>query len=276
MRTRIFILISLLTSIWSGVALGAEPTTITIGGTGSGMGFMRLLGKSYSTLYPEVTVKVLPSLGTAGGIRAVKTGAIDLAVASRRLKEQEIAGMREYFLGESPFVFAVYPATEVTNVTLAQVVSLYNGTTPAWPDGTRIRRILRPHNDSDWQFLISLSPELARALAVAQTTEGLFLAVTDTDAISYLERIRGSFGPTTLAMILSEKRSVKVLSFNGIQPVAGPGEEKYPLLKPYHLLLRADAPAYVNGFIDFIRSDQGRQILAHLGIKPAGAQSHTP
>ena len=276
MRATISILISLLISIWSGMAFGTEATTITVGGTGSGMGFMRLLGKKYSTLHQEVTVKVLPSLGTAGGIHAAKTGAVDLAVASRRLKEQELGGMKEYFLGGSPFVFAVNPATEVANVTLAQVVSLYNGNTTTWPDGTRIRRVLRPHNDSDWQFMTGLSPELAKALELAQATEGLFLAVTDTDAVSYLERIRGSFGPTTLAMVLSEKRRVKILSFNGLQPVTDPGVENYPLVKPYHLLARADAPVSVNDFIDFIRSDQGRQILAQVGIKPAGPQSYTP
>lgn len=270
MRTPIAIVISFITLILSSLALGSEPKMLTVGGTGSGLGFMRLLGENYSALHPDVTVKVLPSLGTAGGIRAVKTGAIDLAIASRPLQEMEKEGLKGYFLGESPFVFAVHPATEVTDVTLAQVVNIYNGSIPAWPDGNRIRRILRPESDSDWRLMSSISPELAKALEIAQETEGLFLAATDTDTVSYLERIRGSFGPSTLAMILAEKRNVKILTFNGIQPgVAEPGKEKYPLVKPFYLLARTDASAPVEGFVDFIRSDQGRQILAQVGIMPA-------
>jgi len=270
MQRPISIIILTLTLIWSSIALGSEPKILTVGGTGSGLEFMRLLGKSYSGLHPEVTVKVLPSLGTAGGIRAAKTGAIDFAIASRPLKEMEKVGLKGYFLGESPFVFAVHPATEVKDVTLAQVINIYNGSIAAWRDGNRIRRILRPYTDSDWQLMSSLSPELTKALEIAQETEGLFLAVTDTDTVSYLERVPGSFGPSTLTMILAEKRNVKILSFNGIQPgVAEPGKEKYPLVKPFYLLARADASASVDGFIDFIRSDQGRQILAQVGIMPA-------
>jgi phosphate transport system substrate-binding protein len=235
---------------------------------------MRLLGRSYSALHPEVTVEVLPSLGTAGGIRAAKTGAIDLAVAGRPLMAKEKEGLKGYFLGETPFVFAVHPQTQVEDVTLAQVVNMYNGTIRTWRDGNQIRRILRPHNDSDWQLMSNISTELAKALEIAQETEGLFPAVTDTDAVSYLERIRGSFGPSTLSMILAEKRNVKILSFNGTQPgVSDPSKEKYPLVKPYHLLARADASASVNAFIDFILSDQGWEILAEAGIMPAAEQS---
>lgn len=196
-----------------------------------------------------------------------------MAIASRQLKAQERAGLKEYFLGESPFVFVVHPATVVRDVTLAQIVNIYDGTINTWQDGTKIRRILRPDTDSDWQLMHSLSPELATALDLAQWTEGLFLAVTDTDTVSYLERVRGSFGPSTLAMILAEKRNVKILSFNGIQPsVSNTGAEKYPLVKPYRLLTRVDASAPVDGFSDFIRSDQGRQILAQVGITLASDQ----
>lgn len=71
MRTMVFIIIALLMLFWNGMTLGSEPTILTVGGTGSGLGFMRLLGTSYNALHPEVDVRVLPSLGTSGGIRAV-------------------------------------------------------------------------------------------------------------------------------------------------------------------------------------------------------------
>ncbi|MFH0782698.1 MAG: substrate-binding domain-containing protein [Pseudomonadota bacterium] len=269
MRTTIFISLIVLTFIWSGMVLGSEPMRLTVGGTGSGLGFMRLLGDGYSALHPEVTVKVLPSLGSTGGIRALHAGAIDLAVSSRQLKEQEKAGLKGFFLGVSPFVFVVHPSTAVEDVTPAEVVNIYNGTISAWPDGNHIRRILRPNTDSDWLLLHGLSPELAKALDIAEETKGLYLAVTDTETISYLERIPGSFGPSTLTMILAEKRNVKILSFSGIQPeVAEHGKEKYPLVKPYYLLARSEASAPVESFIEFIGSEQGRRILTQVRVMP--------
>ncbi len=256
------------------MVLGSKPMLLTVGGTGSGLEIMRLLGRSYSALHPEITIKVVPSLGTAGGVRALQNDAIDLAIASRQLKDQEKEGVTGYFLGESPLVFVVHPATVVDDVTLTQVINIYSGKTTAWPDGTKIRRILRPDNDSDWQLMSSFSPDLAKSLKIAQETEGLFLAVTDNDAAKYLERIPGSFGPSTLVMILAEKRNVKILSFEGIQPM-GAGISsittgKYPLVKQYHLLKKIDASPFVDDFIEFIQSDQGRQIMAQFGIISVG------
>jgi phosphate transport system substrate-binding protein len=268
LQTRLVILLLCITNTWCCSAFGTESiTTLTVGGTGSGLGFMRLLGKSYTASHPEVRIEVLPSLGSGGGIRALKTGALDLAVASRALSERDKVAVNTYFLGKSPFVFAVHPATNISDVTLTYVASIYDGTISTWRDGSRIRRIIRPPYDSDWQLMHNLSARMAKSLDIAQEEEGLYLAVTDADAITYLERIRGSFGATTLTMVLAEERKVKVLSFHDIKPgVHGTDQEVYPLTKPYHLLTRNDAPLAVQQFVDFIYSAQGKEILERVGI----------
>jgi phosphate transport system substrate-binding protein len=271
MRITIVIITVFFTFTWSGMSFGSDQTILTVGGTGSGLGFMRLLGRSYSALHPDVKVKVLPSLGSGGGIRAIKTGAIDLAVASRPLTENEKTGLQYSFLGSSPFVFAVHPATPVEGITLSEIVNIYSGVITTWPDESHIRRFLRPSNDTDWQIMNTISPELASALQIAQKNEGIHLAITDSDAVDYLERVRGSFGPLTLTMIFAEQRKVKILAFNGNKPgVGGNDPEKYPLMKPYYLITRNDAmPALVN-FIEFIHSAQGQKILTQAAIVKSG------
>jgi len=274
MRTRFCIIFSMLTLVLGGLAYAAEPSTLTVGGTGSGLGFMRLLGQSYTTLHPEVSFAVLPSLGSAGGIRALKAGAIDAAISSRFLHENEKNGVKGYLLGMSPLVFAVHPETEVKDLTFNQLANIYGGTITTWRDGVQVRRILRPAAETDWQLMRKISPEMVKAMEIAQDTKGLFLAVTDTDALSYLERVHGSFGPTTLAMILAEKRNVKILSLNGIQPEVITSGQRYPLEKPYIILVRDDSSETVRDFIDFILSDRGRSILAKVGITASGGQGH--
>lgn len=272
MRMKLTIGVVLLTVICCGVSFASEPPALTVGGTGSGMGFVRLLGRSFSALHPEVSVKVLPSLGTAGGIRAAKSGDIDLAVASRPLTQEEEKGLTVYYLGVSPFVFVVHPETPIEDVSLAEVIRLYDGTINTWRDGSLVRRVLRPAHDSDWQLMGSLSPDLARALTIAQESNGLYLAVTDTDAVAYLERVTGSFGPSTLAMVRAENRKVKMLAVDGISPdldPSGSGNHAYPLKKPYYLLVRNDASPAVLHFVDFIRSAAGQEILARIGVSRA-------
>lgn len=246
--------------------VAAETTTLKVGGTGSSVGFMELLRQQYRIHHPKITIEILPSLGSSGGMQALQAGAIDLAVVSRSLKEKEKKGVREYLLGTSPFVFAVHPYTEAENLTDTQLVDIYRGNLSLWPDGTQIRRILRPSDDTDWLIMQMISPEIAQALKEAGQTEGLYLAVTDTDAVSYLERVAGSFGATTLAMILAEKRKVKILSYRGIDPADPSGVALYPLLKTYRLAVRSDAPTGLIDFLGFIFSDQGKQVLSKVGI----------
>ena len=247
-------------------SVAAERAVLKVGGTGSSVGFMEILGQQYCTHQPKTTIEVLQSLGSSGGIRALQSGAIDLAVVSRPLKVKEKKGVREYLLGTSPFVFAVHPGTETDNLTDSQLVDIYRGNLSTWPGGTQIRRILRPEDDTDWLLMQTISPELAQALEVASHTEGLYLAVTDTDAVSYIERVAGSFGVTTLAIIQAEQRQVKILPYRGIDPADPSTIARYPLLKTYRLAIRRDAPAAVTDFLDFIFSDQGKQVLSEVGV----------
>ncbi len=267
MHTHLVTVILYLVFVWADMAFGSEPVRLTVGGTGSGMGVLRVLGESYSAQHPDVIIKVLPSLGTGGGIRALKAGVLDLAIASRQLEEPEKIATEAYFLGKSPFIFAVHPKTPIENVSLAQIVHMYDGTISTWPDGSRVRRILRPACDSDWQLMHTLSPEMAKALEVAQRSDGLHLAVTDIDAIKYIERVRGAFGSTTLTMVLSGEHKVKVLSYNGIHPATAVRDRAgYPLMKSYYLLTRGDVSLPVADFLDYIFSAQGRHILSRIGI----------
>jgi phosphate transport system substrate-binding protein len=247
-------------------AVAGERTVLKIGGTGSSIGIMKILSQQYHIHHPDITIEVLKSLGSSGGIRALQAGAIDLAVASRPLKEKEKKDVHEYVLGTSPLVFAVHPETRVDSLTDSQLVDIYRGSLFAWPDGTQIRRILRPANDTDWLLMQTISPQLSQALEIASNTEGLYLAVTDTDAVSYLERVVGSFGVTTLAMVHAEQRQVKVLSYREIDPADPSSVARYHLRKTYHLVVRSEAPTTVTDFLTFIFSDQGKHVLSELGI----------
>lgn len=251
-----------------GPAFAGQQTTIVTGGTGSGLGVLKVLGQHYSTLHPEMTIKVLPSLGSAGGIRALQAGAIDLAISSRSLKEQETENVQQLLLGSSPLIFAVHPNTPIDDMTFSMAASMYSGAITTWPDGSQIRRILRPENDSDWLLMRRVSDEMAQALDIAQNTQGLHLAVTDTDAVSYLEQVSGSFGPTTLAMVLAEKRKVRLLSLAGRQPAEVGADAGYPMRKTFWLLIRSDARPGIRAFTAFIASPEGKKILAELGVVP--------
>lgn len=63
-----------------------------IGGTGSAIGTMKLLGDALARQDMAFQYTVVPNLGSSGGLRALQAGAIDIALISRRLRADEVDG----------------------------------------------------------------------------------------------------------------------------------------------------------------------------------------
>ena len=54
--------------------------SLKIGGTGGDLGTIKQICKAFQKSHAGVTVDVLPSLGSGGGIKAVLAGAIDIGL----------------------------------------------------------------------------------------------------------------------------------------------------------------------------------------------------
>jgi phosphate transport system substrate-binding protein len=253
------------TIVFAGEAAAAEE--IKIGGTGTALGTMRLLAETFSKQNPDVRVTVLPSLGSGGGIKAVEKGAVDIAVSSRPVKEDERSlGLMESEYARTPFVFAVSIKSKVTSITSGQIADLYAGRTRTWPDGSRIRPVLRPAGEADTDQIKKMGPAIAEALNLAEKIPGTPSAVTDQQAADEIERIPGAFGATTLALIKSEDRSLRALELNGVAATAqNAAGGLYPHYKRLYVVTRPKQVAAVQRFIAFLRSPGGVEILVRNG-----------
>ena len=63
--------------------------TLVVGGTGTDLGTFRLLVDAFEEKHPHVEIIILPSMGSSGGIKALKHQKISLALTSRPLKNTE-------------------------------------------------------------------------------------------------------------------------------------------------------------------------------------------
>jgi len=214
-----------------------------------------------------VKVVVLPGLGSRGGKQAVAAGAIDLAVSADPLSAaEEREGLKARVLGRTAFVFVVSAQHPVSAVSLQEAMDLYRGKTLTWPDGGRVRPILRPQQDSDTAFLRKMSPAMDQAVTEAHARPGMHIAATDQAAADAIEGVPGAMGTSTLALLVAERRSLKALAINGVRPTAeSVGNGSYPYVKTVYLISRAPRPG-VQRFLDFLASAQGRAVLSSLGF----------
>jgi len=251
-------------------ALAAAETVIKIGGSGGALGSMKRLAEAFTRSHPGVRIQVLSSLGSSGGIKALMAGALDLAVSGRPLKDDEKAnGVTEIQYAITPFVFVVHNKVAKSAVTTHELEQIYGGQMPDWPDGSRIRLVIRPEGDSDTKLLRSISPAMDQAVKSAIGKAGMNFAVTDQDSIDMVAKVPGSLGAATLSQIMTERPPVKILAYNGVNPdVKAMAKGHYPLFKPLYLITVRQAAAVAREFAAFIGSPAGKRILAHSGNQP--------
>lgn len=245
----------------------AQTTDIKIGGSGGPTVSLGPVTAAFHERHPDVHAVLLPTLGSQGGIRAAAQGSIDIGISGRELKAEERAsGVVQIEFARTPFVFATASSTKATGVTLQDLVRIYDGTLTHWPDGSRLRLVLRPPGDSDNQVLRAHSDELRKASIAAESRPGMVVAITDLDSVEQIEKIPGAFGTTTLGQMLSEQRSLRPLSLDGVTPsVANAMNGTYRMHKRLFMVIRPDAGPAVRKFVTFVQSPPAQEILKRNG-----------
>ncbi|MEW6599989.1 MAG: substrate-binding domain-containing protein [Nitrospirota bacterium] len=244
--------------------------TIQIGGTGTALGSFSELADAYMKIHPDINIIVLPSLGSTGGIKAVNEGAIDIGLSSRPLKDTERhEGTIAVEYARTPFVFVTAQRKEALRLSLTDIAGIFSGEISKWPDGTIIRLVLRPESDMDTILVQGMSPEMNNAVRRALSKEGMMVAFTDQDSADAVEKIRGAFGTSTLAQIISEKRGLTPVTLNGVVPdMKSLADGSYKYYKTLYLVTGPKSKPAARDFLDFINSGKGREVLSQTGHLP--------
>lgn len=175
-------------------------------------------------------------------------------------------GLTQVEFARTPFVFGTPVTNSVRRISLKEVVDIYDGRMQTWPDGTKLRLVLRPDGDSDTALLRSISEGLRRASIEAAKRPGMQMAITDLDSAESLEKIPGAFGTTTLSQIVVQKKALRPLVLDGVAPtVENAASGRYPFHKRYYVVVREPASPAAREFVAFVRSPLAQGLLSRTG-----------
>ena len=246
--------------------LATQPAlaeTVRVGGTGSASPLMQELGVAYARQHPGSTVQVMaPPPGTGGGVSMLVAGKLDLALAGRKLKPEELSQVGTVFpYASTPLVIAGRGQRK-SGFTRDEVSDLYAGRLNRWDDAATIRLLMRSPYESDTLQLRALSPAVNDALRLAFDRPGMAYAENDIDAINLLVRTTGSVGTTTLGLLRSVAPSLQVYPLDGIKPtLATLADGSYPLSKSIYIVAGRQPNEAARRFIAFLRTPQALDVL---------------
>lgn len=238
---------------WSGGA-GDPPTAprraraarppdapLEIAGSGGNLPLVERVVASWRTEEPGVRVRVHPSIGSGGAIRALRDGAIDVGLVSRPLRPEEARDVEVHWYAEVPVVAAGHPAVPVESLDAARLQAIAEGREQRWPDGSPIVFVAREPTDSSLAAVEARHPALGRALREAFASGRCTTAYSDAALLDALERIPGSVGVTDLGQVRL-RGTLRVLGELGTKRL-GLATESAPRAGAVRLLERLRGPA---------------------------------
>lgn len=260
-----------LAALLSGCATAqtTTPTPVRIDGSTGVMPLVTALGDAYRRANPSASLSFGTGLGSSARIEAVRTGAIDIALASHGIVIETIErqGLKVHKIADVPVGFGVHSSVSIANLTEAQICDIYAGRTTNWsqlggPD-LRIMPATRPKGEVDGDVVT------AGIRCVGTPYAGVVSRTLPPDMTAYLMETPGAIGMTTTTVAGQSGGRIRLVSIGGIAPT--PEEVRagrYRLTRESFLITPATMPPGVSRFLDFIRGPSGARVITEGGGIP--------
>lgn len=248
----------------------APLETLVLAGSGSNLPLTRALAEAFRKGHPGAGVVVPESIGSTGGIRAVRDGAISAALISRPLNDEERRlGLIVVPYARVPVIVAANPSVPDACVTAGDLVSLYAGTRPRWSDGSRAVVLQRERGDSSFLAFSNAVPGLAAANDAAYRATRWRVLYDDRSMQEALMATEGAAGIFDLGAVVAQRLPIKVLCVDGVVPsVQTVQSGQYRFWKDLAIVTTGPLPASGEAFQRFVLSAEGRELITSLGYIP--------
>jgi len=238
-----------------------------VAGSGSCVPLARMLAGAAMGELPLGT-EVHASIGSGGGIRALRDGAIDLAIVSRPLSDAERdEGLVYTPFARIPVVVAAGLDVADRSVSTQQLVALFDGRDATWSDGANVVVLLREDGDSSHRVVEAEVPAFGAATEHGRE-RGFRVLYHDGAMQVALANTPGAVGLHGNGVDAS-LAGFRALAVEGVEPTGSNVESgRYPFIKELAFVTRGAPAGDAKAFVDFALSARGRALLRVRGAVP--------
>lgn len=238
--------------------------------------------EKYQTDNPEVRISVTGG-GSGTGIAALINGTVDIANASRKIKDEEVAEAQskgitpvEHIIARDAIAVIVNPENPVRKLTLQQIADIYSGKISNWAGvGGEDRPIVKLSRETNsgthvyfLETVLRLGEKENKTLFSTDTlllpsSEGIISEVrTNPNAIGYDGL---GYVPDDLVMIAIAEEA----GGNYVLPsIATVNDKSYPIARDLYMYTNGEATGILKEYLDWLLNTEAQQIVAELGFVP--------
>ena len=245
----------------------ADDATVTLSGSTTVQPLAEKLAEAFMTENTGLQIDVQGG-GSSVGVKAAGQATSDIGMASREIKESELAefpNLKIFVIARDGIAIVAHPDVPVSDLTVEQVRDIFSGKITNWKDlGGDDQNIIVVSREEGsgtraaFEEMVMGEDALIAASAILQASNGAIRTTVSTTpySIAYL-----SFG------YLDD--TVKSISIDGVAPTEpNAADGSYPIVRPLNMLTNGEPAGMVKAFLDFILSEAGQKLVVEDGYIP--------
>lgn len=238
--------------------------------------------EAYGQIRPDVQIAVTGG-GSGTGIAALVNGTVDMANASRRIKDEERAQAEasgieplEHEVAGDAIAVVVHPSNPVDGLTIPQLSAIFSGQISNWKEiGGEDRPIVLLSRESNSGTHVFFLEQVVRQGDGGNTT--LFspdtLLMPSSEGISTEVRQNpNAIGYDGLGYVTDDQKVVAVARADG-EPYVLPTiktvkDSSYPIARSLYVYTAGEPQGAIRAYLDWILGPEGQVIVKELGFVP--------
>jgi phosphate transport system substrate-binding protein len=238
--------------------------------------------EQYQSDHPDVRISVTGG-GSGTGIAALVNGTVDVANASRQIKDEEVAEAQsngvepvEFIIARDAIAVIVNPENPVNELTLQQISDIYSGKIQNWSEvggeDRPIVRLSRETNSGTHVYFLETVLRLGNSEDKTLFSTNTLLLPSSEGIIAEVRQNPNAIGYDGLGYVPHDLKTIAIAEQDGgayvLPSIPTVNDKTYAIARDLYMYTNGQPTGVVKEYLDWILSTEAQQIVADLGFVP--------
>jgi len=237
----------------------------------------------YQAEHPDIRISVTGG-GSGTGIASLINGTVDIANASRKIKDEEVAEAQsngiepvEHIIARDAIAVIVHPENPVSQLTLQQIADIYSGKFSNWSEvggeDRPIVRLSRETNSGTHVYFLETVLRLGNSEDTTLFSMDTLLLPSSEGIVSEVRQNPNAIGYDGLGYVPKDLKMIAIAEQQGgayvLPSIPTVNDKTYPIARDLYMYTDGEPTGIIKDYLDWILATDAQQIVADLGFVPA-------
>lgn len=239
--------------------------------------------EQYQAEHPEVRISVTGG-GSGTGLASLINRTVDIANASRKIKDEEVAEAQangvepvEHIIARDAIAVIVNPENPVSQLTLKQISDIYSGKVTNWSEvggaDRPIVRLSRETNSGTHVYFLETVLRLGNSDDKTLFSTDTLLLPSSEGIVAEVRQNPNAIGYDGLGYVPKDLKMIAIAEEEGgayvLPSIPTVNDKTYPIARDLYMYTDGEPTGVIKDYLEWILGSEAQKIVADLGFVPA-------